>query len=376
MNKILLKIPVCAIVLLFYVFISSGNTKENTNNTIDKSSHSTLAELGEAKDLPVELGEVEWIRNFDEATTKAKKLNKPLLVLFQEVPGCSTSSGYGNNVLSHPLIVEAIETLFVPAAIYNNNKGEDERVLKSFGEPSWNNPVVRIMTPERQELVSRLSGDYTKAGLIGAMITALESNNKTVPPYLSLLAQELNVKFGSRERAVFAMHCFWIGEGQLANIKGVISTKPGYMGGYEVVELEFNPEIISFEDLVKKGKLNNVASHIFTVNSGQSAVAKDIVGEGSVSPRSGFRADSKPKYYLSGTLYRYVPMTNLQIARVNASLGSLRSPDSFLSPRQLELYKYIENHQELNWPNSLRSSDFNTAWNKTISLLNKQISRR
>ncbi|MCZ6638469.1 MAG: hypothetical protein O6849_03040, partial [Candidatus Dadabacteria bacterium] len=76
------------------------------------------------------------------------------------------------------------------------------------------------------------------------------------------------------------------------------------------------------------------------------------------------------------TLYRYVPMTNLQIARVNASLGSLRSPDSFLSPRQLELYKYIENHQELNWPNSLRSSDFNTAWNKTISLLNKQISRR
>ncbi|MCH7517447.1 MAG: peptide-methionine (S)-S-oxide reductase [Candidatus Dadabacteria bacterium] len=375
MNKILLTIPVLAIVLLFYVFISSGNTKED-NSTDEISPSILLAELKGAKDAPVELGEVDWIRNFDEATTKAKKLNKPLLVLFQEVPGCSTSSGYGKNVLSHPLIVEAIETLFVPAAIYNNNKGEDERVLKSFGEPSWNNPVVRIMTPERQELVSRLSGDYTKAGLVGAMITALESNNKTVPPYLSLLAQELNVKSGSRERAVFAMHCFWIGEGKLANIKGVISTKPGFMGGHEVVELEFNPEIISFEDLVKKGKLNNVASRIFTVNSGQSAVAKDIVGEGSVSPRSSFRADSRPKYYLSGTLYRYVPMTNLQIARVNASLGSLRSPDSFLSPRQLELYKYIENHQELNWPNSLRSSDFNTAWNKTISLLNKQISRR
>lgn len=375
MNKILLQIPVCAIVLLFYVFILSGNAKED-NSTDEISSSILLAELKGAKDSPVELGEVDWIRNFDEATTKAKKLNKPLLVLFQEVPGCSTSSGYGKNVLSHPLIVEAIETLFVPAAIYNNNKGEDERVLKSFGEPSWNNPVVRIMTPERQELVSRLSGDYTKAGLVGAMITALESNNNTVPPYLSLLAQELNVKSGSRERAVFAMHCFWIGEGKLANIKGVISTKPGFMGGYEVVELEFNPKIISFEDLVKKGKSNNVASHIFTVNSGQSAVAKDIVGEGSVSPRSSFRADSRPKYYLSGTLYSYVPMTNLQIARVNASLGSLRSPDSFLSPRQLELYKYIENHQELNWPNSLRSSDFNAAWNKTIPLLNQQISRR
>ena len=101
MNKILLQIPVCAIVLLFYVFILSGNAKED-NSTDEISSSILLAELKGAKDSPVELGEVDWIRNFDEATTKAKKLNKPLLVLFQEVPGCSTSSGYGKNVLSPP----------------------------------------------------------------------------------------------------------------------------------------------------------------------------------------------------------------------------------------------------------------------------------
>jgi hypothetical protein len=370
MNKFLSAIPVLAIVLFFYAFISPGNTKEdNTTNGIDSSI--LLAELKGAEDAPVELGEVDWIRNFDEASVKAKKINKPLLVLFQEVPGCSTSSGYGENVLSHPLIVEAIETLFVPVAIYNNNMGEDERVLKSFGEPSWNNPVVRIMTPERKELVSRLSGDYTKAGLVRAMITALENNNKPVPPYLTLLAQELNVKTGRSERVVFAMHCFWIGEGKLANINGVISTKPGFMGGYEVVELEFNPQIVSFEDLLKKARSNNVASHVFAENQTQSAAAKDIAGEGYVSPRSSFRADSEPKYYLSGTLYRYVPMTNLQIARVNAALGSLQSPDLFLSPRQLELYKYIQDHRELNWPNSVSSSDFNGSWNQTVSLVSK-----
>jgi len=375
MNKILLTIPVLAIVLFFYAFISPSNITED-NSTDEISPSIILEELKGAEGAPVELGEVKWIRNFDEASVKAKKANKPLLVLFQEVPGCSTSSGYGKNVLSHPLIVEAIETLFVPDAVYNNHGGEDERVLNSFGEPSWNNPVVRIMTPERKELVSRLSGDYTKVGLVRAMIAALENNNKTVPPYLTLLAQDLNVKTGRSERAVFAMHCFWIGEGKLANIKGVISTKPGFMGGYEVVELEFNPEIISFEDLLKKARSNNVASHVFAENQAQNTVAKDIAGEGYVSPRSSFRADSRPKYYLSGTLYKYVPMTNLQIARVNAALGSLQSPDSFLSPRQLELYKYIQNHQELNWPNALSSNDFNSSWNQTVSLVSKQISRR
>ena len=353
MNKFLVIIPILAAFLLFYGLLSSGITKQDNTNTTTESS-TLLAEFQVPKDSPVELGQVDWIRNFDEASAKAKKTNKPLLVLFQEVPGCSTSSGYGKNVLSHPLIVEAIETLFVPVAIYNNHGGEDERVLKSFGEPSWNNPVVRIMTPEKKELVSRLNGDYTKAGLVKAMITALKNNNKPVPQYLTLLAQELNVKSGSSEKAVFAMHCFWIGEGRLAPINGVISTKPGFMGGYEVVELKYNPEIISYEDLLKKARSNNVASHVFTVNSSQSEVAAEIAGNNSVSSVSSFRADSKPKYYLSGTLYRYVPMTSTQIARVNAALGSLQSPDSYLSPRQLELYRYIKSHKEANWPNAVK----------------------
>jgi hypothetical protein len=85
-----------------------GIHKED-NSTDEISSSILLAELKGAKDAPVELGEVEWIRNFDEATTKAKKLNKPLLVLFQEVPGCSTSSGYGKNVLSRPLLLKPLK---------------------------------------------------------------------------------------------------------------------------------------------------------------------------------------------------------------------------------------------------------------------------
>ena len=360
MKKLIVFLATALSFIIFMVFISDNTT----------------AELQSVKDAPVELGQVDWIRNFDEGAAKAKQQKKPLLVLFQEVPGCSTSSGYGKNVLSHPLIVEAIETLFVPVAIYNNHSGEDERVLKSFKEPSWNNPVVRIITPQREQLAPRLNGDYTKAGLVKTMITALENDNKPVPQYLTLLAQELNVKSGRSEQAVFAMHCFWVGEGKLAPINGVISTNPGFMGGHEVVEVKFNPDIISYSELLSKARSGKVASHVFTTNSSQNKIAKDIAGDSSVSSIAGFRPDSRPKYYMSGTLYKYVPMTNTQIARVNTALGSMQSPNTFLSPRQLEIYSYIQEHPDLNWTNIVANSDINTAWNNTVSLMNRQISKR
>ncbi len=36
---------------------------------------------------PVELGAVSWLRDFNAATKQARTTSKPLLVLFQEVPG-------------------------------------------------------------------------------------------------------------------------------------------------------------------------------------------------------------------------------------------------------------------------------------------------
>ena len=36
---------------------------------------------------PVELGKVAWLRDYDQAVQQAKQENKPILILFQEVPG-------------------------------------------------------------------------------------------------------------------------------------------------------------------------------------------------------------------------------------------------------------------------------------------------
>ena len=38
-------------------------------------------------DTPIELGDVAWHRNLDDALPQAKVIDKPILLLFQEVPG-------------------------------------------------------------------------------------------------------------------------------------------------------------------------------------------------------------------------------------------------------------------------------------------------
>src|SRR3954466_9573057 len=87
---------------------------------------------------PPELGIVQWSRGYETAAARAKAEGKPLLVLFDEVPGCSTVLGFGQRVLSHPLIADAREHELVSVVVYNNVAGDDRKALEKLGEPAWN----------------------------------------------------------------------------------------------------------------------------------------------------------------------------------------------------------------------------------------------
>ena len=50
-----------------------------------QSLHGFPEERTEKK--PVELGKVRWLRDLEEGKTKAKTEKKPVLIMFQEVPG-------------------------------------------------------------------------------------------------------------------------------------------------------------------------------------------------------------------------------------------------------------------------------------------------
>lgn len=316
------------------------------------------------RDRPVELGAIDWRRGFDEAQSVARSTGKPMLVLFQEVPGCGTCTTYGRQVLSHPLIVEAAETLFVPTAIYNNITGADARTLKSFDEPAWNNPVVRIITADREPLAPRLADDYSVGGLAELMAAALAKAKRDVPKYLELLAAEQRSRRHELQKATFAMHCFWEGERALGQIDGVVATMPGFVDKLEVVEVEFDPRAIAYDKLVAQAKKLHFADRVFTRSSEQHAQAQRLVGEAAVRSDEPIRPDKQPKYYLAQTPLKHVPMTSLQACRVNAAAGSKEDPLVYLSPRQNALLEVIKKHPDAAWPDAVLADDFGSSWSR------------
>jgi len=270
-----------------------------------------------AQSQPIELGNVHWLRTMDEAQARSLKEHKPIFILFQEVPGCATCRNYGSNILTQPLIVEAIETEFVPLAIFNNKGGHYAEILKKYNEPSWNNPVVRIVNHDGKDVVSRLSGNYSLIGLAQKINEALILKNSKTPNYLQLFYDELLAEQRGVQTATYSMYCFWTGEALFGKIKGVVKTTAAFQGGKEVVVVEYNPDVISKAELDKIAMTQNCRAEA----SGNA------------------RPDSTPKYYLSKSRYKNISMTELQKCRVNSALAEGQSPDEFLSPRQLSMAK-------------------------------------
>jgi len=348
------KIKIGSLVLfssIFFLFaFKSNDTVQGKTFTKIKNKH-------------VELGDVTWERDFEKGLAQSKAVDKPVFLLFQEVPGCSTCRNYGSNVLTHPQIVEAIETLFVPVAIFNNKGGKDAAVLKMYNEPSWNNPVVRIVDADKENIINRVSGNYSALGIVHAMVFALQKEEKEIPTYLSLLKQSLEAEASGTETATFSMYCFWTGEKKLGNVDGVLETQPGFMNGSEVVEVKYNPVLISYEELVNEAKQASCASHVFTENNEQTETAKKVVGKNGASKKSRFRMDREPKYYLSKSVYRFIPMTQFQATKVNVKIGNQQSPDEYLSPRQLELLNFIKKNPKKKWKSAI-NVDLTKAWEK------------
>jgi hypothetical protein len=218
-------------------------------------------------------------------------------------------------VLSHPLIVEAIETHFIPLAIYNNKGGEDAETLKRFNEPAWNNPVVRITDEKGKDLVTRLNGNYSAHGLAEKMSDVLIKTKGKAPLYLQLLTDELAAVNHGLAEVTYSMYCFWKGEVLFGDVNGVVKTTAGFQDGQEVVRVEYDPAVIS------KTQLDKIAS--------QSTCSLMKTGS--------FKQDATPKYYLAHSKYKDIPMTEIQKCRVNGALGSGQNPEVFLSPRQIAL---------------------------------------
>ena len=291
-----------------------------------------------------ELGKVSWYRDYDEAMAASTKEDKPVLILFQEVPGCATCRNYGHNVLSNPLMTETIENEFVPLAIFNNNKGKDLTTLKKYNEPTWNNPVVRIVNKNGDNLVKRVASDYSVKGLYDAMLKALKAEKKVIPEYVKILGEEIKINFNAQniKETHYKMYCFWTGEKQLGSQEGVLITQAGFMNG-EVVKVKYDASKIS------KVELNNFAK----ANKMQP-----------VDTNEDFTWAKKDEdYYLQHSQLIYLPLSQVQKTRINSALGNGQSPLPYLSPKQTQwLAKIDADKNEI-----LYNGDFEKTWNEQIN---------
>ncbi len=270
----------------------------------------SLVTASAAPSAPPELGHVRWLRGFDDARAESARVGKPVLVLFNEVPGCSTVNEYAREVLTNPLVVDAA-ALFVPVFV-SNNDGDgasahgDAAVLRRYGEPTWNNPVLRIVDSDGAMLAPRITHDVGAAGLLRAMATALDKAGRA-PTWLRILADESRPSVTK----TFACSCFWEGEASLGALDGVRTTQAGFVDGREVVRVTLDPARASDVD-----------------RSARSLGYQDAQGAFKAAPKS------DDKHTLMRTEWSRVAMTPAQRTRVNAALTAGEDPRDLLAPSQ------------------------------------------
>lgn len=301
-----------------------------------------LAGAVDAETTPVELGRVAWGRDVEVGFEAARRTGMPLLLLFQEIPGCATCKNFGRGPLSHPLLVDAIESEFVAVVVYNNRPGPDAAALQRFHEPSWNNPVLRFFAADGKELLARRDGIWDAPGIAERLVAALAAAGRDVPAYLALAAAEVRV--AEAATATFGMHCFWQGEAGLGAIPGVIATRAGHLSASEVVEVSYVPGVLSYAELLEAALRCDCAARVFAHDDAQLAAARNKLGDRAVrsETRAGEASDSDQKWHLRRSPLRYLPLTPAQAARINADLAVGRDPQAWLSPRQRDLARRIE----------------------------------
>ncbi len=286
---------------------------------------------------PVEIGDVRWGRDLPTALAQSASSGKPVLVLFQEVPGCAGCQKFGRDVLTHPLLVEAIEDEFVPVVIYNNrNQGQDLAVRLQYQEPAWNYQVMRFLKADGQDLIPRQDRVWTTAGVAARMIEALEAAQRPAPNYLRVVSREQDT--AKHKSAAFAMFCFWTGEYELGKIDGVISTEAGWLEGREVTLVHYHQDRLSLSDLAQKAAEVKCARKVFASTEAErsalSRVSRLNVGRLDERYRKAKASDQKKqiqRWNLAG-----VPgLTPMQLTKLNAFGPDNRNRAlEWLSPRQ------------------------------------------
>ena len=143
----------------------------------------------------------------------------------------------------------------------------------------------------------------------------------------------------------------------------MLSTKSGWLGKVEVVELTYDPAVVSYERLTKLAVQNSCASSAFPMNAAEMKIAQKHYGDRAAMFSGKVRVVKDTKYYLKRTPLQYVPMTEAQASRVN---GNVQGAEAWLSPSQLRFLATIKKHPDARWK-SVVGEPLSTAWSQVAA---------
>lgn len=291
---------------------------------------------------PIEVGNVTWSQDYEASLKLSEASGKPVFLLFQEVPGCAGCQQFGREVLSNPLLVEAIEDLFLPVLAYNNRSGgKDDALRKHFKEPAWNYQVIRFIDGQGKDIIPRRDRIWTLGGVTSRMILALEKAKRPVPQYLVALAAEHNT--ANQGETAFSMYCFWTGEVAIGKLDGVISTEAGFLDGHEVTRVKYDKNKISLQDLAEKASHARCASKVYKSENDSAMVKGFPLGILDSTYRSSRSSDQKKQIERWAAIHKVPGLTAMQKTKINALARTDKTEAlAWLSPRQLAVLNQYE----------------------------------
>jgi hypothetical protein len=283
--------------------------------------------------------------SFHDATNYCRTTRRPVLLVQAEIPGDTEA---GNEIFSHPLIVEAADSLFTTVF----NKGENYSCSASRSASGKSRRTrVGFFDELGNEIVPSLSADLlTRAGMAEAMIATLEACEQPVPKYLKILYDEergrintgpVGLPVSCYYRAVFGMNDSTLGEVEFAGLDGVISTRAGFLACQKIVQVIYDPVRLSFGAVINYALKRKVGDIIYYQTNDERMVAmmqiQRLKENSKLTEFLGtIQLDYDPKRALRKSPLRYVPLTDLQATRANRLVHLDRFDEAMhlLSPRQ------------------------------------------
>ena len=322
-----------------------------------------------------ELGNIHFeFDSLEEARRASARREQPILCIEAEFPGDVTT---GTTIFSHPLIVEAAESLFVtvqPRQLepQDENDGVDDSFGYSFDRRFFTKSScrtrVRILDDRGMDVLSPVE-NMSLSQVLHSMVSGLESYRTHVPKYLQLFLEEESGKHQvlsktrSRDiqrRAVFGMFNSVKAEVAFAELDGVLSTRSGVFGNrQQAVEVIYDSSRLSFCALVRHS-LRAAGVNLVYFESNDERIAAQLEVQryegsiGKIQQRyadekdeakpsikimkgyGNMRASQNSKPALRGSILKFVPMTDLQATQANRliHLQQFHKAMHLLSPRQ------------------------------------------